>query len=191
MWVIWVPDEAVISRAKVEAVELEEAQRGVHLRIEPFVQRPQLQRGDEGRAGASVDQADLHKVIGHHHDGLLITRAAEAEARDVHHGPEVDANVEMKHRQLVEAVVVAIQERGADEVLDPRRQRPGRVAVARTVGEGTQVVVPLRELRFDVLRRNVVVGAAVGEVVVGDVGYLGRVVHVARVRLDTTVYANE
>ena len=136
-----IPDDfGITSRAKVPATEQGQALRLGHLRVERALERPQVQAGDERCPGAGVHQADLHEVIRHDDDGLLQRRTVEP--RDVHHRQEVDADVEVKYGGLLEAVVVAVHEGGADEVLEPGRQRPERVAVALAVWEAAQVVVP-------------------------------------------------
>ncbi|BAS94971.1 Os05g0524525 [Oryza sativa Japonica Group] len=87
--------QCVIGRAEVEPAEEDKALRGVRLRVERVLERPQVQPGDERRPGAGVHQADLHEVIRHDDDGLHDHRVAGA--RDVHHRPVVDADVEIKH----------------------------------------------------------------------------------------------
>ena len=147
------------------------------------------QPGDEGRAGAGVPQADLHEVVRHEDDGLEDDGGVGV--RDVHHGPEVDADVEVENGRPGEAVVVAVLEGGAEEVLEPRNDGAERVAVAGAVGEAAHVVVALGERRRDVLGRDVVVGAGAGEAGVRDVRQLGGVVDVARRPGQAAVYADE
>ncbi|BAS94980.1 Os05g0525200, partial [Oryza sativa Japonica Group] len=175
--------------AKVPSAEQGQAPLVVRLRVELLLERPEVQPGDERCPGAGVHEANLHEVVRHDDDGLQERRAGGV--RDVDHHPEVDADVDVEDWQLAEAVVVAVHEGGADEVLEAGHERPERVAVARAVGEAAHVVVARRERRRDVLRRDVVERAAVGEAVVRRVGYLGLVVHVARLPREAAVYANE
>ncbi|BAT07130.1 Os09g0265225 [Oryza sativa Japonica Group] len=165
--------------AKVYPADHDQALRGIRLRVERVLERPQVKAGDEGRPGASVEETDLHRVLRHNDDGLRRDRGCRI--RDVHRPPEVDAGVEVEHRRPSEAVVVAIHEAGADQVLEPRHQRPQRVAAPRrgAGGEAANVVEDPGVRRRQVLRRYVVVGAGVGEGGVRRVGQLGGVVDVA------------
>jgi hypothetical protein len=72
--------------------------------------------------------------------------------------------VEVEHRELAEPVVVAVHERGSEEVLGPRRHGPNGVAAARGTREAANVEVALAEGRVDVLGGEVAVGAGVGEI---------------------------
>ncbi|BAS94978.1 Os05g0524900, partial [Oryza sativa Japonica Group] len=184
------PDDfGITGRPEFPSTEQGQALRLGCLRVELLLERPEVQPGDERCPGAGVHEANLHEVVRHDDDGLQERRAGGV--RDVDHHPEVDADVDVEDWQLAEAVVVAVHEGGADEVLVPGHERPERVAVARAVGEAAHVVVARRERRCEVLRRDVVERAAVGEAVVRRVGNLGLVVHVARLPREATVYADE
>jgi hypothetical protein len=165
----------------------------IHLRVDGVLERPQLQPGDERRPGAGVHQANLDEVVRYDNDGLRDDWGGRVRRRQVHRLPEVDAYVEIEDGRPVEAVVVAVHEGGAEEVLvEPHREgRRERVAVTRAVHEAAHVAVDPRELRRDVLRRDVVVLAGVGERSVRGVRQRRGVVHVARRPRETTVDADE
>nr|CAB3460921.1 unnamed protein product [Digitaria exilis] len=101
------------------------------------------------------EPADLDGVARNEHDGLRDLELVGV--RDVHRGPEVDADVEVEDGRAAEAVVVAVHEGGPEEVFEPGHEGPERVAAARGVGEAAHVEVALAELGRDVLGRDVVV----------------------------------
>jgi len=189
VWVVGVPDHGEPARPVVAPGEQDQRLRRVHLRVERALHRPHVQPGDERRPGASVDEANLHRVRWDDGDDLGDQR--NVGAGDVHRLPEVDAEVEVEHRGLAEPVVVAVHERGSEDVLGPRCHGPDGVAAARGVREAAHIEVALREGRVDVLGGDVAVGAGVGEANVGDVRQLGGAVHVAALSWEAAVYAYE
>lgn len=178
-----------IVRAEVEPADQGQPLRRVHLYVQRVLQRPQIQRGDERRAGAGVNQADLHGIIRNDDSGL--TDQPAARAREVHHRPEITADVEVRYRHPVEAIVVAVHEGCTDDVLEPGDEGSERVAVAHAVGEAAHVDVASVEILPYVLGRYVVVRAGAGEGAVRHVQQLGGVVHIARRLSKATVYADE
>jgi hypothetical protein len=99
--------------------------------------------------------------------------------------------VEVEHRELAEPVVVAVHERGSEEVLGPRRHGPNGVAAARGTREAANVEVALAEGRIDVLGGEVAVGAGVGEINIRNLRQFGFAVHVAALFWEAAVYAYE
>ncbi|GJN14995.1 hypothetical protein PR202_gb01879 [Eleusine coracana subsp. coracana] len=156
MMELLLPDNVrLISWAEVEPPDQDQPLRRVGLRVERALERPQLQTRDERRAGAGVHEADLHEVLRHNDDGLQDHHGVGG--RDVHHGPEVDSDVEVEDGWPAEAVVVAVHEDGTEEELVPGVGCREGVAVARAVGEAAHVEVEPFELRRDVLDGDVAV----------------------------------
>lgn len=115
---------------------------------------------------------------------------------DVDGSPVVDAEVDVKDGELVQAVVVAVAVGGPDEVLAARRERAERVAAARAGGAGEVAdgAVALRHVRVVVRRVHdgVEPVPGVNEADVGDVEQAaGRLVVVGRVGGDAAVDADE
>lgn len=99
--------------------------------------------------------------------------------------------MEIEYRELIQAVVVCILERRADEIFCPRQQRVQSVAVSRAGRKAPDVEVALRERGGYVLRRYVVVLTGVDELLVGGVGYRRDAVDIARVFGEAAIYAYE
>lgn len=90
------------------------------------------------------------------------------EGGDVHGGPAVDADVDVKDGQFVLPVVVSVVEFGPHEVLAARRDGPERVAAPRAVGEVPEGSVQVGPVRVVVRRPDAGVVPCVDVIGVGD-----------------------
>jgi hypothetical protein len=138
-------------------------------RVKRGLERPELHRADERRAGARVHQAHGHPASPRDEDRL--GRPVDRRSLERDPIPEVGAQVQVElRRRAVAAVVVPMQELHADQVFatDLRRERvavpqAGREAPQRLQGEVVKSVAHL-------VGGDLVVLAAVDVRTVGEVG---------------------